>query len=138
MGGFMKRIVVLSFLIIVTLSGVVQASESPVTLSHSLTSSSKGDDSVTLNFTLHIENISDTPLNNLRLEHVPLMLFATEEIILKVEKVDANSTFDIPFTLVIPVIVDEEEILRQPLFWAGEGIDANNFIEFPAESHLIK
>jgi hypothetical protein len=135
----MKRFVVLSLLVVVMLSGVVQAAESPVSLSHSLTSSLKGDDSVTLNFVLHIENMSDTPLNKLKLEHVPLIVFATEEIILKVERIEANGTIDIPFTIITSMTISEEEILKQPLFWAGEGMNANNnFIEFPAESHFIK
>jgi hypothetical protein len=135
MGGEMKRFVVISLLIVVMLSGVSYAAESPVALNHTLASSLKDADSITLNFVLHIKNLGATPLYKLKLEYVPLIVFATEEIILKVERIEANGTIDIPFAIITSMTISEEGIIKQPLFWAGEGMDANNnFLEFPAES----
>ncbi len=112
--------------------------ESPVFLSHTITGYTEGVDSVTLDYVLHVENMGAAPLYNLTLSHVPLMLISQDEILLNIGTVDALGALDVPLSLVTPMLLSQEEFLELPLFWAGEGQDANNaFIEFPAESLSI-
>jgi hypothetical protein len=109
--------------------------ESPVYVSHAFTGFTEGAGTVTVNFTLHVENYG-APLYNVTLSNVSLFIPA-EEVTLNLGNIGASGTLDVSFSLVspspLPVTVDE--LARLPLFWAGEGTDANgNFIEFPAES----
>jgi hypothetical protein len=109
--------------------------ESPVLLSHTITGYTQGADTVTLDVVLHVENPGAAPLYNLTLSHVPLMVISEDEILLNIGTVDALGALDVPLTIVTPMLLSHEEFLELPLFWAGEGQDAdNNFIEFPADS----
>ena len=109
--------------------------ESPVLLSHTITGYTEGVDTVTLDVVLHVENPGAAPLYNLTLSHVPLMIISQDEILLSIGTVEALGALDVPLTVVTPMLLSQEEFSELPLFWAGEGEDANsNFIEFPADS----
>jgi hypothetical protein len=110
--------------------------ESPVYVSHTFTGYTEGTDTVTVNFTLHVENYGSAPLYNVTLSNLSLLI-PSQEVTLSPGDIGASGTLDVSFSLVspspLPVTVDE--LARLPLFWAGEGTDADgNFIEFPAES----
>jgi hypothetical protein len=110
--------------------------ESPIHVSHAFTGYTEGADTVTMNFTLHVENYGSAPLRNLTLSNVSLFI-PSKELKLYLGDLGAFGTLDVSFSLVspapLPVTVDD--FVRLPLFWAGEGADAGgNFIEFPAES----
>jgi hypothetical protein len=133
----MKRgfLPVLIFTALLLPAGTVQA-ESPIYLSHTLTSYSEGAGSVTLGFLLHVENPGGAPLYNLTLSNVPLAMITQEEVSLHIGDIEAGGSLDIPFSLVTPMLLSQDEFSEQPLFWAGECLDGGgNFIEFPAESH---
>ena len=135
----MRRFLVVLLLIISFASlpsAAMALNESPVYVSHTFTGSTEGAGTVTLNFTLHVENYGSVPLYNLTLSNVSLFI-PSKEVKLHLGDIGASGTLDVPFSLVspspLPVTIDE--LLRLPLFWAGEGTDAGgNFIEFPAES----
>jgi len=134
----MKKVLVL-FLVIsfASLPSMAMAlNESPVHLSHAVTGYTVGTDTVTVNFTLHVENYGSAPLYNVTLSSVSLFI-PSEEVKLYVGDIVASGTIDVSFSLVspspLPVTVDKLATL--PLFWAGECTGAGgNFIEFPAES----
>ena len=105
-------------------------------VSHACTGYTEGTDTVTINFTLHVENYGSATLYNVTLSNVSLFI-PSDEVKLYLGDIGAFGTLDVSFSLVspspLPVTVDE--FVRLPLFWAGEGADAGgNFIEFPAES----
>ena len=117
-------------------SAAMALNESPVYVSHTFTGHTEGTDTVTANFILHVENYGSTPLYNVTLSNVSLFI-PSGEVNLYLGNIGASGTLDVSFSLVspspLPVTVDE--LSRLPLFWAGEGTDADgNFIEFPAES----
>jgi len=134
----MKKVLVLLLIISFASlpSAVMALNESPVYVSHTVTGYTEGADTVTINFTLHVENYGSAPLYNVTLSNVSLFIPA-EGAKLNLGDIGASGTRDVSFSLVspspLPVTIDELE--RLPLFWAGEGTDAGgNFIEFPAES----
>lgn len=111
--------------------------ESPVLLSHSLNGSTKGGDSITFNFTLHVENTGDTPLRDLALSYVPLLVMAREEVNLNIPEIEAHGQSDIKFDLTTPAISDEKEISLQSFHWAGKCLnDQGKTLEFPVASNL--
>ena len=132
-----KALVLLMFISFAILPSAAMAlNESPVYVSHTFTGYTEGTDTVTANFILHVENYGSTPLYNVTLSNVSLFI-PSGEVNLYLGNIGASGTLDVSFSLVspspLPVTVDE--LSRLPLFWAGEGTDADgNFIEFPAES----
>ncbi len=132
-----KFLALLIFSVLLLLGGMARA-ESPLYLSHTLTSSTEGADSVTLDFVLHIKNTGSAPLYNLTLSYVPLVIMTPEEVSLHIGDIEAGGSRDVPFTLVTPILISQDEFFRHPLFWAGECLDAGgNPVEFPAESHTV-
>jgi len=135
----MKKLLVVWLLVIAfaSLPSAARAlNESPVNVSHTLTGYTEGPETVTVNFILHVENYGSAPLYNVTLSNVSLFI-PSGEVNLYLGNIGASGTLDVSFSLVspspLPVTVDE--LSRLPLFWAGEGTDADgNFIEFPAES----
>ncbi|SPP99878.1 exported hypothetical protein [Candidatus Sulfobium mesophilum] len=110
--------------------------ESPVYVSHTFTGYTEGADTVTVNFTLHVENHGSASLYNVTLSSVSLFI-PSEGVNLHLGDIGASGAIDVSFSLVSPspLPVPIAELKRLPLFWAGEGMDAGgNFIEFPAES----
>jgi hypothetical protein len=135
----MKRgfLPVLIFTVLLLPTGMVQA-ESPIYLSHTLTSYSEGAGSVTLGFLLRVENPGGAPLYNLTLSNVPLAIITQEEVSLYIGDIEAGGSLDIPFNLVTPMFFSQDEFSEQPLFWAGEYLDGGgNLFEFPAESRPV-
>ncbi len=125
---------VIIFAVLLLPAGVVQA-ESPIYLSHTLTSFTAGAGSVTLGFSLHVVNPSGAPLYNLTLSKVPLTIVTLKEVSLDIGYIEAGGSLDITFSVVTPMLLGQDEFSRQPLFWAGEYKDGGgNLIKFPAES----
>lgn len=122
----MKRmsVALLGCAIWLMLAGLAWA-ESPVLLSHSLNGSSSGAESITFNFTLHVENRGDTPIRELDLSYVPLLVMTREEVNLQVAEIERLGQKDIPFKLITPIAFNEEAILKIPLFWDCKGLDEN-------------
>lgn len=117
------------------LAGMAWA-ESPVLLSHTLQGSSKGADSVTWNFSLHVINTGDAPLRDLALSYVPLLVMAREEVNLNVPEIEAHGQTDIKFDLTTPALSDEKEISLQSFHWAGKCLDEQGkTLEFPVASN---
>ena len=135
----MKKFLVVLLLVIsfASLPSVAMAlNESPVYVSHTFTGYTEGPETVTVNFILHVENYGSAPLYNVTLSNVSLFI-PSEEVTLNLGNIGASGTRDVSFSLVVPspLPVAVDELSRLPLFWAGEGTDADgNFIEFPAES----
>ena len=135
----MKKLLAVLFMVVsfASLPSVAMAlNESPVYVSHTFTGFTEGAGTVTVNFTLHVENYGSAPLYNITLSNVSLFI-PSEEVTLNLGDIGASGTVDISFSLVTPspLAVTVDELARLPLFWAGEGTDADgNFIEFPAES----
>ncbi len=132
----MKRVFLqgIFFAVLLLPAGAVQA-ESPIYLSHTLTSFTAGADSVTLGFSLHVVNPSGAPLYNLTLSNVPLTIITLEEVSLPIGYIEAGGSVDITFSVVTPMLLGQDDFSRQPLFWTGEYKDGGgNLIEFPAES----
>jgi hypothetical protein len=133
----MKRFLLslLGVLLVFVFSAGMAWAESPVYLCHTLTTYTAGTDTVTLDYVLHVENTEAEPVYNLALSHVPLMLIPEPEVSLNIGTIEAYGAVDVMFTIATPMLLSQDEVSGRPLFWVGEGQDANNaFIEFPADS----
>lgn len=109
--------------------------EQPVSLSHTLTAYNKTDDSITLNFSLHVKNTGDKKIYKLVLSHIPLSIISTKEVSLDIGTLKSQGSADVIFTLLTPMVLTEQEISKHPLLWAVKYIDSSdNPIEFSAES----
>ncbi len=109
--------------------------ESPVLVSHTLTSYNKGADSVVLNFTLTVKNSGTSSISNLTLSYVPLMIISKDQATLNIGNIDPQAEIKVPFALTTPMLLDQNMFSQQPLFWAGKFTDGKgNLIEFPAQS----
>lgn len=135
----MKRLLLTIVTSLLLTFGAASA-QSPIYLEHTLSSYSHGADTVTLEFSLNVENTGDTPLYNITLSNVPLMIFSAEDVSLNIGDLGPQESVGLSFSLTTPMLfLSEEKFLRYPLFWAGEGMDGSgNFIEFPATSHTIE
>ena len=133
----MKKGFIMIFIAMLLPLGVASA-ETPIYLSHSLIGYNASADSVTLNYSLHVENLGDSTFYNLTFFNVPLMIITPEEISLNIGNLEPRGSIDISFSLVTPMLLSEGEFSEQPLFWAGKYFDGNgNPIEFPAVSRSI-
>ncbi len=132
-----KLLVMLIFVFMLIPAGMARA-ESPIYLSHTLINYAENADSVTINFVLHVKNPGNAPLYNVTLSYVPLLLMTQGEVLLSIGDIEAGGSLDIPFTLTTPMLLSQDEFLRQIFFWAGEGLDEDgNLLEFPAESRSV-
>lgn len=96
--------------------------QSPVVVSHTLTSYTMGTDSVTLEYNLNLRNIGESSLSDVILSHIPLLIISTEDLHLNVASLDPQMNVQVPFTLTIPMLLEESTITDMPLFWDCEGI----------------
>jgi len=134
-GAMMKRLAVLLFLVWLIPAGMVWA-ESPVVVSHVMTGYDRGAESVVLNYTLTVKNSGNSGLTNLTLSHVPLFIISKDRATLNIGNLGPQAEIQVSFTLTTPMLLSESEFKSQPIFWAGECMDASgNFIEFPAKSN---
>src|SRR3990172_10465582 len=114
----MKRLLLIIVMSLLMTFGVVSA-QSPIHLKHPISSYSMGADSVTLEFSLDVENTGDTPLYNITLSHVPLMIFSAEDVSLNFGDLGSYENAGLSFSLTTPMLFfSEDEFLRLPLFWA--------------------
>lgn len=135
-GNTLKRMFLL-ILSIYLLLPLTAGAEPPAQLSHTMTGYSKGNDFVTLNFSLHVKNTGDKKVFNLILSYLPLSIISTKDVSLNIGNLKSQGAVDIDFTLITPMLLNEQEISKQPLFWAGKYTDGgDNLNEFSEVSHI--
>ncbi|MEE9613426.1 MAG: hypothetical protein V3W31_00540 [Thermodesulfobacteriota bacterium] len=133
-----KAHVALLLAIVLILPAVVASAEEPLSVTHTLNGQTEGTDTVTLDITLHVENLGDSPYQGLRFSYVPLSLIAVEEVIVNVGDVAAGQSADVSFSIVTLSPFLEEMLTGSPLPWVGEytSLDGTGtIIDFPATSH---
>jgi hypothetical protein len=129
----MRFIVLAVFVSLVSLSAA--GAESPILASHSMTGSRMAADSVVLNYTLTVKNTGENAVSGLVLTYVPLFIPSAERISVDIKSLGSQAEIQVPLTVVTPLLLDQNAILRQPLFWAGEYTDGDgNRIEVPVRS----
>lgn len=125
----------LLLLICTILLPLAAIAEQPVSLSHALTAYNKTDDSVTLNFSLQVKNITDKKIFKLVLSYIPLSIISTKEVSLDIGTLKSQVSTDIAFTLETPMALTEQEFSKQPLLWAVKYINSSdNLVELSVES----
>lgn len=133
-----KSMIFLFFVTLYLISVKTILAESPLSAKHTITNYSVDSTSITLNFSMHIENLKDTPLYNITLFHVPTPVNADEGMHLNIGTLNAYETIDVSFSFESPMLLTEQEVSEEPLFWIGEYYDENNnLIDFPVASHCI-
>jgi len=129
-----KQLAAVVFLVLLIPATMAWA-ESPVTVSHTLASYATGTDSVVLNYNLTVKNTGDSGISNVTLAYVPLVIIGADQLTVDIGSLDPQAEIQLPFTLTTPMLLDQAEILQQPLFWAGEYTNAGgSLIQFPARS----
>jgi hypothetical protein len=115
---------------------MLSASDSPLFLQHTLISYQQIEDNVILDYDLIIENTGDASIYNLTLTQVPLLFIATDEVILTAGDLPGQASTEISLRFTTPMLLNEEKLSQQPLFWIGEYQDeAGLQHDFPFESH---
>jgi hypothetical protein len=126
------------FLIALTINvlGVFACAEGPpVILTHTLTGYSKGPTAVTLEYSMHVVNPGETAIGDLSLSLVPRLPFLTTRTTVNVSYLAPKQSTDLTVKLVTPLLLNQEQFSRSPLFWAGECLDAEGkLVEFPVKS----
>jgi hypothetical protein len=108
----------------------------PLFLRHTLISYQQVEDTVILDYNLIIENTGDASIYSLTLTLVPLLFMATDEVILTVGNLPKQASTEVSLRFTTPMVLDEEELSRQPLFWIVEYQDDIGLQhDFPFESH---
>lgn len=115
----------------------------PVILSHTLAgyskvegnSKNKGATVTTLDYSLHVENPGETPLDDLSLSLVPRPPLVSKRTIVSVGYLGPHQSTDIRLKVLTKMALDPKNIAQMPLLWAGKCLDAEGkLIEFPAKS----
>lgn len=115
--------------------GATHAAGPPVLLDHTLTGLAQGDATQTADYTLHVENPGNLPLEELTLAMVPLPPLFAERTTVNLGYLAPHEKRDVFVQVVIPVRLQEEHVSRAPLFWAGTYLDAEGkTAEFSAKS----
>jgi hypothetical protein len=102
---------------------VVQAVELPVTVSHELTSTFQGADSLTLNYTVHLANAGESGLTELSLSLVPLPPFTTRDLVLKLAYLGAGETADLEAELLAGQEPDVDAMALAQMTFSIKGTD---------------
>ena len=133
----MKRVFT-GFLIALTMNLLAVfacAAEPPVIVTHTLTNYSEGPSSLTLDYSLHVENTGDTPLTDLSLSLVPRPPFVATTTVVDVGSLAPKQSTDVTVSLVSRFLLGEDHFQRLPLSWAGECLNAGGkLLEFPVKS----
>ena len=89
-----------------------------------------------MDYNLIIENTEDASIYGLTLTQVPLLFIATDEVILTVGNLPEYARKEVSLQLTTSMVLDEEKLSQQPLFWIGEYQDETGLQHyFPFESH---
>jgi len=109
--------------------------ESPVVVIHTLTGYSKGADSVTLDYALHVVNAGKLPLSDVTLALVPSPQFGVQHTTVTVGSLRPRESVDLTVQLVTPIIHDQDRLSQNTLLWAGKYVNAQgNPVQFPLTS----
>lgn len=113
----------------------VFSAESPVIVSHTLTGYNKGSTSITLDYSLHVVNLGETPLADLSLSLVPIPPLVAKRTTVSVGYLGPHQSADVTLQIITPALLDAERFSHTPLFLAGRYLDVEGkTAEFPAKS----
>lgn len=122
-------------LTVVLWSVIACAAGSPVVVTHNLTGFSQDATATTLEYSLHLLNPGEAPLSDLSLSLVPRRPFVTSRTTVDVSYLAPKQVADLTVKVVTPLLLEEEQFSRRPLFWAGKCLDAQGkLVEFPVKS----
>jgi tripartite motif-containing protein 71 len=132
----MKRLLsglfILSALLIPSL---VWAEAPPVVLTHTVTGYSTGDETVTIDISVHVANPGDSALSNVTLTFVPMPPFISGRSTLDVGTLAPRQSADFALHLEA-MATGMDRIARRPLFFAGKCVNADGTkVEFPVSSY---
>ena len=117
------------------LAGFACAAGPPVVVTHTLTSYSQGPTATSLEYSLHMVNPGETPISNLSLSLVPRPPFVTSGSTVDVSYLAPKQSTDLSVKLVTPLLLEEDQFSRKPLFWAGKCLNSQGkLVEFPIKS----
>ena len=89
-----------------------------------------------MDYNLIIENTGGASIFALTLPQVPLLFMATDEMILTVGNLPGQARMEVSLQFTTSMVLDEEKLSQQPLFWIGEYQDETGLQHyFPFESH---
>ena len=126
-----KRKVLIFFCLILIIQPVFVASgESPLLLQHELTGYIPGEDGVSLDYNLLIENMIDSSVYNLTIRNISLLIKGSENLTLIIGDLSGHEIREINFRLHTPMMLTEDKFSQQSLSWIVEYGDEN---EFPHE-----
>jgi hypothetical protein len=116
-------------------AGLAFGAESRVMVSHTMAGYNKGTATVTLDYSLHVMNNSDTPVVNLSLTLVPMPPFITNKTTVDVGYLGAHQSADVSLLLVTKTLLSADRFSQQPLFFVGKYLDGEGkTAEFPVKS----
>ena len=126
-----KRKVLIFFCLILIIQPVFVASgESPLLLQHELTGYIPGEDGVSLDYNLLIENMIDSSVYNLTIRNISLLIKGSENLTLIIGDLSGHEIREINFRLHTPMMLTEDKFSQQSLSWIVEYGDEN---ELPHE-----
>jgi hypothetical protein len=102
---------------------MAQAAEQPVTVSHELTSTFQGADSLTLNYTLHLVNTGESGITDLNLSLVTLPPFTTRDLVLKLAFLGAGENADLEAELLAGQEPDVDAMALAQMTFSIKGTD---------------
>lgn len=134
-----KRTVLIFFCLILTLQPIFVASgESPLFLQHKLTGYLPGEDGVSLDYNLLIENMIDSSVYNLTIRNISLLIKGSKNLTLTIGDLSGHETREINFRLHTPMMLTEDKFSQQLLSWIVEYQDENELPhEVLLESHPL-
>ena len=115
-----------------------QSGQLPLFIRHILTDYQINEDNtITMDYKLIVENLCGTSVSNITLTLVPLFVTASEEVVLSVGDLPIGAQSVITLHINTPLVLPEEEMLKQPLLWIVRYRDESGVeCDAPMESHL--
>ena len=96
-----------------------------------------GDNTITLDYKLVVENTGVIPISHITFTLVPLFITATEEVVLNIEDLPAGAQSEVIFHIETPLVLPQDEMIKQPLLWiARYSDDMGVEHDAPLESYL--
>lgn len=133
----MKRAITgfLTALSIVVVAVCAWAEGPPVEVKHTLTSYSKADRMVTLEYSVQVRNLAENPLPSLALTLIPRPPVVTTKSTVNLSTLAPreSTTFTVKFAT--RLLQDQAYFSKRPLLWAGKYQDEKGkLVEFPVKS----
>lgn len=123
-------------LAIFALTGLARAADSPVILSHQVTGYEKGQQSVSISYTIQVVNPGTASLSDLTLTVIPSHVRATDTTTLAVGALPAKQAREMSLQLKGIPAIPKDYLSREPLFLSGKCIDGDGrVLEFPVTSY---